>query len=326
MRISILNYEELKSLEMTIINRANGNNKSTYIERQNVRYENRVKRLERVIRKQGYDKHIPLYIGCLDGKKYILDGQGRRDAIIRINEKSLAESNTIQISEIPCIEYDLTSRLEMFNIIKTMNTNHSDWKSTDFVRAKAYLTESEENIKAWEKLTQIMDKFGVGDYIAKYILYSHVGSHKNELNEVKFNQYLEIDYKAYEILHNYAMKADETTINLIKNTNFYMVFNSLTKELIYHYKKEYTDMTSVCGAVSKQIELFAKTFCNEERYVAERNKVKYDKKNGKQYIWNYINLVSGSQSKWNVIKECATKVLTKSVKYSRGYNKRRIAV
>jgi hypothetical protein len=72
--------------------------------------------------------------------------------------------------------------------------------------------------------------------------------------------------------------------------------------------------------------LFAETFCNEERYVAERNKVKYDKKNGKQYIWNYINLVSGSLSKWNVIKECATKVLTKSVKYSRGYNKRRIAV
>lgn len=315
MEIGIITFDELKSVKTTIVNRANNTNNSSYTDKQNERYERRVKRLVKVISRDGYDMHIPLYIGNLNGEKYILDGQGRREAIIRINEKSLQTKGKLEIPNVPVITYTIDNVNEMFGIIKSLNTNHTDWNTIDILRAKAYLTDNPYSINVWDKLVEIMDTFQVGEYIATYIMFGYNGSRKNTIyDSIKHEQY-ETYLETYRILHEKVMKyGDKNALVLIKNTNFYVVFSSFIGQLITHYRQCYTDNLSVRAGVCKQVEIFAERFAKEDRYTNERNIIKTDKKNGKCYFWQYISLISqNSTRKWEVIKDAAYAMFTKSV-------------
>lgn len=323
MKISELTYDELKALKTTIINRANNERKGTYTKKQNERYEKRVKRLVKVIKRDGYDMHIPLYIGRTDGMSYILDGQGRRDAIITINEASMQSSGVIEIPKVPVIVYDVANMDEMFGIIKSLNTNHTDWNTIDILRAKAFLTNNPYNLGIWDKLVEIMDEFQVGEYIATYIMFGHQGSHKNTIYDSIKHEYHEIYYETYRLLHQKVKAYGQSdAMTLIKNANFYIVFSSFVTHLIQHYRTCYTDMTSVKAGVCKQVEIFAERFASEDKYTNERNIIKSDKKNGKCYFWQYVSLITDkSKYKWNTIRDAAYGMFAKSVSEKRTYRK-----
>lgn len=182
----------------------------------------------------------PMIIYVVDGKKFIVDGQGRFLAIELYNSEV---EDSEKITEIPVLLYENRTYHDMVFDALSMNTKQKNWSTDDVYRALCLAQGDSENAKMIVGLkTKYEDELGCSAYTAKLILFGpNKASHRDAVNEgIKLSPYHKIFFKAFDTFYKIAVDScyeNQTEINSIMNQNVSIAFYRLMKYIIVYCNK-----------------------------------------------------------------------------------------
>lgn len=204
-----LSYEELKNLKLHKINRCGEINKENcplyYRDGDYDDFINRCNRLRKEILKKGYNPTSQLIIAkCVeDGEYYLIEGQGRRGAIL-----IGTENGDFSIDKIPCMIFNepLTyDRIGKEILRHNQQKPQNPWKTNDIdaSRARQYGGDVEE---AYKFQCDYQERIGMRKhpYMARLMIYGQKGSHSRDTNGLTSQDYRP-DYKLFMELYEYFL-------------------------------------------------------------------------------------------------------------------------
>ena len=282
-----LSVSELKNLKL------HTNNRCGEVEREKAlknytdfQYESFIKRCHvtlKEIKKKGYNptSHLIIAKCSEDNQYYLIEGQGRRGAIILG-----IENNEINVSDIPCMIFDNPMTYEQIGeeIIKH-NTQKSQnpWKSNDiaFSKARHYGGEIEEafkfQVKYQERLSMINKP-----YMARLMLYGgNKASHLRDndcgftMEDFRADYELFMDIYEYfvnnfgrsEIRKRYKSKVRNQDLGIVYESFFNRLYNIVkSKGLSFDYVRKVNNALCKwsCKVSLDAVDLFLKIKKNEK--------------------------------------------------------------
>lgn len=247
-----INYSELCALNLHKVNRcgyvkkedalANGFTETDYN-----KFINRCKKTLKDIKQNGYLETSTLIIAkCKDdGLIYLIEGQGRRGAIMIGSDK-----NEIDITNIPCqiYESELTYR-EIGEKIRIHNTKKSArWGCADISKSGARELGGDYEW-AYNFVEQYKLRTNCGSYMANLMVYGEKHSHKRNsslpFTQCDFREGYELFMSLYErYLNEFGDKQNmshSTRHANVKRTDIGIIFNSFFSFLYRSCKKHSID-------------------------------------------------------------------------------------
>ena len=135
----------------------------------------------------------PMIVYEVDGKYYMVDGQGRFRALLVYNEKV---DDIEKINEIPVLVFYNKTHKEMIHDMIELNRHGKNWSTTDIFRCYAL---NEGKMELYDKLVEIQDRLRVGEYTAKLILFGYgKSSHRDKIIDATISQYSDVIYSAFD--------------------------------------------------------------------------------------------------------------------------------
>lgn len=156
----------------------------------------------------------PMIVYEVDGKEYMVDGQGRFRALIEYNKKAKVNE---RINTIPVLLFRNKTKEEMISDMIELNRHGKNWSTSDIFRCYS-IKEGKSDL--YNKLMDIEDKLGVKEYTAKLILFGYgKSSHRDKIIDASISQYSDVVYSAFDKFYkgtSIACGGDVRQINAIK--------------------------------------------------------------------------------------------------------------
>lgn len=203
----------------------------------------------------------PMLLYEIDGELYIVDGQGRFEAVKLYNQQT--DENNPPIYEIPvCIHHNKTYD-EMKDKIKELNQTRVNWRTEEFFRFNLMASGDKEKAEEVNKqLCAICDELGVKMYTAKLILFGYnKASHRDTMDQVpELNPYHHQILNAYRNFYNISIPSCDgrkREIGTLKNQCVAMSFYTIMTKVISICNKENIDTDKKLDKASRILGEFA---------------------------------------------------------------------
>ena len=209
--------------------------------------------------KKVWKKCCPMIVYEVDGLFYIVDGQGRFEAVKAYNAE-VDESE--KITKIPVHIYKNMTYEEMVDDVLSLNKFQRNWDAEDAWRSERVGNGEEEQYTAeMELYTRVQNTLGVNPHLARLIV---LGVGKASHRDSKFRGEVISPYCA-DVLQSFCTFYDiavpscngkASDIRTIKSDNVGVAFESIIKQVIKVCEAQNADYTSRIQKVSEILGTF----------------------------------------------------------------------
>ena len=141
----------------------------------------RVNTLKREIIKNGWTPLSVIMIGVINGKRYIIEGQGRCVAIGELFDEGKIDNGIKIYADF----WEFESFEEARAVIESLNKARKNWSSNDIFEVEMK-SRGKEGLEIIENINKLTGDLGVTEGIARYLLY---GLDATRINNTKENVY-----------------------------------------------------------------------------------------------------------------------------------------
>ena len=154
-----------------------------------------------------------MIIYLVNGKYYLVDGQGRFFSVMAYNI-----NNDDKITEIPVIIYYDKTYQEMIEDMIAMNCFGKNWSTSDLFRYHCF---TQKDSSYYKNVCKIQNELNVAEYTAKLILFGYnSASHRDSnVEKIKYSNYKDFIYECFKKFYEgtiIACNNDKIQIKTIK--------------------------------------------------------------------------------------------------------------
>lgn len=190
---------------------------------------------DNIFAKQGeWAEVCAMKVDVVDGKNYVIDGQGRFIALLEYNKNADAT-----ITDVPVDMYFNKTHDEMVNDTMMINTFQRNWSATDMFRAYLILNgRNDEANELLELMTKYSNELDVKQYTSSLILLGYgKASHRNKIDKnTKLSKYHKVIFDSFKSFYDITVEScdgNQTQIKAIKKQDaaqaFYRVLSSIIR-------------------------------------------------------------------------------------------------
>lgn len=239
----------------------------------------------------------PMIVYYVDGKFYLVDGQGRFLAIDIYNRN--AED---KITEIPVQVIFNKTYNEMVEDMMALNRFNKNWSTSDLFRCQCLMTGDDS---LCENMTRIKNELGVKEYPAKLILFGYTkSSHREAITSKEYSPYKDVMFKYFKKFYDGTTEAcagNKSQISTLKKIDIaqslYKIFSNVIRNceennIPYEKKldKTVTLLTRFTNRLNRLYE-FNQVFGGKQKSIASTLAKAVSKHTEDKYIVEAMNKV-----------------------------------
>lgn len=247
-------------------------------------YKNNIFKKDKV-----WKKCCAMVVYNVDGLLYIVDGQGRLEAVKEYNSEV---EETERITTIPVLLYEGMTYEEMVKDVISLNKFQRNWDTEEMWRSERVGNGQEEKyIEEVKLVTAYENALEVPRYTARLIaLGCGKASHRNSnFKGDVISPYHDIMREAFEIFYNIAVAScngETKDISTIKNVDVAIAFESIIMQVIKVCEKQKVDFVSRAKKVS---EILGNFIAQMDRVYGFEQNLKHKSKVAKKCFIKAIN-------------------------------------
>ena len=180
-------------------------------------YKNRIFKIKPV-----WNECCPMKVYYVDGKYYLVDGQGRFLAVDIYNRDAKDKITEIPVQVIWGKTYN-----EMIKDMIALNRFNKNWSTSDLFRCHCVMVGDDSLCKNMQK---IQDELGVSEYTAKLILFGNgKSSHRESIESNEYSPYKDVMFKYFKKYYDGSSEGCNGNKNQIKTIKKQTVSQALYK-------------------------------------------------------------------------------------------------
>ncbi|MEE3384702.1 MAG: hypothetical protein VZR36_06410 [Prevotella sp.] len=235
--VKVLNFDES--------NRCHGIDDGNFCESVMKTANARIRNSYNMLKKEGWDNCCPLVVHEVESegnKWYVTDGQGRFEALIRLNRELVANGKEPAITEIPVTVYHCQTIEDVRNAMIKANTRQKNWTAIDVLHHNA-IKFGGTSLNVYNRISTMMDELGItSKYIPSLII---MGSHKAARKDLVADYPEDLImptcdefFNAFKKFYNNVCNRDKRLNNKFKSNEMAIALESVMRSIASVYRND----------------------------------------------------------------------------------------